>query len=69
MLIDLSLPDMTGYELPQSLKGSSELSSTRFLAVTGCDDYQLDERLVQEGFELCIRKPVDYEELNRAVRS
>jgi CheY-like chemotaxis protein len=67
VLLDIGLPGMDGYQLAQALRALPELSSTRFIAITGYG--QLSDRLRsrQAGFDHHLVKPVDLQELQRLV--
>ncbi len=66
VISDLGLPDGTGTELMQKLRASHNL---RGIALSG---YGMDEdvsRSLEAGFTAHLTKPVDYGQLERALRS
>jgi CheY-like chemotaxis protein len=58
MLIDLSLPDMSGAEVAEKLRGTAGFEATTFVAVSG-----YDEDRTSPVFEAHFTKPVDHEAL------
>ena len=66
VLLDLGLPDMSGYEVLDTIRRSHPTASTKFVALTGRDDRGKTQRA---GFVHHIIKPVDIEELGPLVAS
>jgi CheY-like chemotaxis protein len=67
VVLDLGLPDMSGYELGVSLKGDPALASCELIALTG--RAERDDRLktMAAGFKAHITKPFSLEALLTAV--
>lgn len=66
-ILDVGLPDMSGYELAPLLRNCEGLAECKLIAVTG---YSGDVALAQSklaGFDLHLVKPVDLEILARSV--
>jgi len=59
VILDLTLQDMTGYEVLNSLKGRAGLEHTRYIALTGHTDPADVERCRREGFHHHVAKPID----------
>ncbi|HXI37246.1 MAG TPA: ATP-binding protein [Burkholderiales bacterium] len=66
-LVDVGLPDLSGYELARRLRESPETAQLRLVALTGYGGEQ-DRRLALEaGFDQHLVKPVELEELQRLL--
>lgn len=63
LLIDHRLPDGTGSEILQRLPSGRR---ARAVLLTAFDEVSLPPS-VTEGFSMVLRKPVDFEELGRAI--
>jgi CheY-like chemotaxis protein len=61
VMLDLKLPDMTGFEALTALQQLPALTETRFIAMTG---QQNVEETMAAGFDRHITKPVDIAALN-----
>lgn len=66
-ILDVGLPDMSGYELAQLLRKSEALATGRLIAVTGYSGDAVVARCKMAGFDQHLVKPVDLEALARAV--
>lgn len=64
-LIDLAMPDMDGFELLAILQTLPALSKTRFVALTGFGQADMQARTARAGFQGHLIKPVDIEVLTR----
>ncbi|HEU4341334.1 MAG TPA: response regulator [Candidatus Binatia bacterium] len=62
VLLDLSLPDMDGYEVLKQLKALDGLEDTVFIAVTGFGEEE-QARAMDAGFNYFLSKPIDMEGL------
>jgi CheY-like chemotaxis protein len=60
VLLDLTLPDMSGSEVAEQFKGIPELSGCILVAVT---DYDAETLGTSSPFEHHFKKPVDHEAL------
>jgi len=68
-VLDVGLPDMSGYELAQLLRKCEGLAECRLIAVTGYSGDAALARSKMAGFDLHFVKPVDLETLARSVLS
>jgi signal transduction histidine kinase/ActR/RegA family two-component response regulator len=67
ILLDLGLPDMSGYEVAARLRG--KLLSTQFVALTGYGQAEDVRRATSAGFDAHVIKPVDFEGLSTILAS
>lgn len=66
-ILDVGLPDMSGYELAQLLRKCDGLAECKLIAVTGYSGEAALARSKMAGFDLHLVKPVDLELLARSV--
>jgi len=64
VLLDLGLPEMSGFEVLEVLKSENQLRNTKFIAVTGEFD---SKKSLQAGFDAHIIKPVDIDKLIHTI--
>ncbi|MES1175224.1 MAG: response regulator [Myxococcales bacterium] len=57
-IIDIGLPEVSGYELVQALRAKPALRACLYIAVTGYSGEALSERSANAGFETHLTKPV-----------
>jgi CheY-like chemotaxis protein len=67
-LIDIGLPGMDGYEVAHRLRAAAD-KPIMLIALTGYGLPEDRRRSVAAGFDLHMVKPVDPEELERALRA
>ena len=68
VILDIGMPDMTGYDVARALRTNSKSSDVLLIALT-CYNTQTD-RLVSKlaGFDYHIAKPVDPNNLSAIIR-
>ena len=66
LILDVNLPGLNGLDLQQEIAESDTKVPIIFL--TGCGDIPMTVRAVQAGAANFLTKPVDYEELLKAVQ-
>lgn len=69
VMLDISLRDMSGYDVCRDLKKNPELADTLFIAQTG---WNMDEHRVKSeeaGFNYHLVKPVDIGQLEKLLNS
>lgn len=66
-LLDLTLPDMTGFELARRLRQMPELAATKLVAVTGWSDPDVEAEARASGFSVFLVKPVAIDDLAKTV--
>lgn len=67
VLLDIGLPGLDGYEVARRLKSAQ--ICPRLVAITGYGRPEDYERAMTAGFDRHLTKPVNYEELQRALDS
>lgn len=68
ILLDLNLPDMSGVDILQKIKGSTGLALAPVVVLTTTDDKREIQRCYELGCNVYITKPVDYEHFAQAIR-
>jgi PAS domain S-box-containing protein len=63
VLLDLTLPDMSGYEVVAQLRDNAALSETVLIALSGHSGPEVMTRSYQAGFHHHLVKPADLEQL------
>ncbi|MCO8124899.1 response regulator [Stieleria sp. TO1_6] len=66
VLLDLGLPDMSGFDVFRRLKAEQELRDTYFIAATGADNFAETKAA---GFDHHLMKPFDVDELEILIDS
>lgn len=67
ILCDIGLPEMDGYELARTIREDETIGPTYAIALTGYGREE-DVRLAREaGFDMHLTKPVDFNNLRRAL--
>ena len=67
VLLDIGLPGVDGYEVARRLKTAP--TCPRLIAVTGYGRPEDHQRAITAGFDEHLTKPLDYEDLQRALQS
>ena len=65
ILLDIGLPDMSGYEVAARIR--PELNSVQLIALTGYGQSEDIRRASEAGFHAHVIKPVDFEDLQRII--
>jgi CheY-like chemotaxis protein len=68
ILLDLNLPDMTGIDILQKLKGNKHTRRSPIVVLTTTDDSREIQRCYDLGANVYITKPVNYEGFANAIR-
>ena len=66
-VLDIGLPDMSGYELAQALRALPGLNDIRLVALTGYGQEQDRSAALAQGFDAHLTKPVAYEVLTATI--
>jgi CheY-like chemotaxis protein len=67
-ILDIGLPDMTGYELARRLRRDARHAQAVFVALTGYGQQRDRELSRQAGFDHHLVKPVDIRQLKELVQ-
>ncbi len=67
VLLDIGLPDISGYELARRMHELPAFQSTRIIATTGYGRAGDRKASSDAGFEAHLVKPIDYEEVLRLI--
>lgn len=67
MLLDLSLPDIDGFEVARRLRGSAGLEKMVLVAATGWSEPEVSRRARTEGFARLLVKPIDIGKLEEVL--
>ena len=68
MLIDVGLPDGDGVSFLDEIRGQGTLGTARTIGLTAYSDPVTRERVLSAGFDEVLWKPVDGQDLLRAVK-
>jgi two-component system CheB/CheR fusion protein len=67
ILLDIGLPDLSGYEVVRRLRESDDFAVTRIIAVSGYDTPEVRDRAAEAGFDHHLSKPVPLKELEKLL--
>lgn len=69
-LLDLAMPDFSGYNILDSLEKQGKLKKMKIIILTASSksDQELDQ-FVKRGVRVCLRKPVALEHLYKTILS
>ncbi len=67
VLLDITLPDMSGYELAQRLRLEPTLQGLVLIALTGWSGPEHETKAREAGFDHHMVKPVDFTKLQRLL--
>jgi CheY-like chemotaxis protein len=68
VLLDLNLPDMTGVDILEKVKGNEHTRRSPVVVLTTTDDQREIQRCYDLGANVYITKPVDYDGFAHAIR-
>jgi len=68
ILLDLNLPDMTGIDILEKLKGEASTKRLPVVVLTTTDDTREIQRCYDLGANVYITKPVNYDGFANAIR-
>jgi signal transduction histidine kinase len=68
-ILDLGLPDLSGYEVARHVRQTPGLESSRLIAVTGWGQDEHRQRALEAGFDHHLTKPVDAAQLGRLLQN
>jgi len=68
ILLDINMPGMNGFQVHKKIREDSRLDRVKIIAVSGSVMKEDEERIMAEGFDDFMPKPIDIKELLRRVR-
>jgi CheY-like chemotaxis protein len=68
ILLDLNLPDMTGIDILETVKGNRHTRRSPVIVLTTTDDQREIQRCYDLGANVYVTKPVNYEGFANAIR-
>ena len=68
ILLDLNLPDMTGLDILDRIKGNEYTHRSPVIVLTTTDDQREIQRCYDLGANVYITKPLNYESFANAIR-
>ncbi|WP_240980027.1 ATP-binding response regulator [Ramlibacter agri] len=68
VLLDIGLPDLSGYEVATRLRQAQDGSPLRIVALTGWGNEAAREKSASSGFDLHLTKPVQMDVLQQLLR-
>jgi Response regulator containing CheY-like receiver, AAA-type ATPase, and DNA-binding domains len=68
VLLDLNLPDMTGIDILEKVKGNEHTRRSPVVVLTTTDDQREIQRCYDLGANVYITKPVDYDGFANAIK-
>jgi PAS domain S-box-containing protein len=68
-LLDIGLPDISGYEVARALRRAPWATNLLLVAVTGWGQDQDKQRALDAGFDHHLTKPIEPDELERLLQS
>jgi CheY-like chemotaxis protein len=69
ILLDLSMPQMSGFDIAEELREHEDLRPKMLVAVTGYGDDEHRQRTAAMGFDHHLTKPVNWDELAALLKS
>jgi len=69
VILDIGLPGVDGFKLCRTLKSDPDLKATRIISISGFNNPQDEKKILAEGADLFIAKPLDFPKLVLAVNS
>jgi DNA-binding response OmpR family regulator len=69
ILLDLSMPGMTGFDIAHEIQHNPDLRPARMVAVTGHGQESVREQTKRWGFDHHLVKPVDFQLLEDILRT
>jgi len=64
VLLDLMMPGMDGFSVCQRIKEDSATKRIRVIAMTGYNEHENIQRILQVGAERCLSKPINRDTIN-----
>ncbi|HEV2608640.1 MAG TPA: ATP-binding protein, partial [Noviherbaspirillum sp.] len=69
MLVDIDLPDMSGYDIAKRLKSSALTAHIRLIANTGYSQLADKREAMESGFDAHLKKPISLDQLVATIEN
>ena len=67
ILMDLSLPVVDGLEATRRIRGAQGARTMPIVAVSAHDTQHYEAEAAEAGFDACVTKPIDFDELEGLI--
>ena len=68
VILDINLPGVDGYKLCERIKSDTTLGNPIIIAISGMSDPETESRILKEGADIFLAKPLDLEDLAGKVQ-
>jgi len=68
VILDIRLPDISGYELFNKIKQDARLANVKIIAVTAFAMKEEEQKIKSVGFDSFIAKPIDIKDFIRQIK-
>ncbi|MCF8138696.1 MAG: response regulator, partial [Desulfotignum sp.] len=69
VILDLIMPGMDGFEVCRQIKANPDTAHIKVLAVTGYDSEENRQKILSEGADAYLAKPLFKEELMQTIQT
>ncbi len=69
VILDIGLPGVDGFKLCRTLKSDPDLRATKIISISGFNNPEDEMKILDEGADLFIPKPLDFPKLVTAVNT
>ena len=67
LISDITMPLLDGYELVKKLRENPAIAPFKAIALSGYGDAEHQDKALLAGFDACLIKPVDFDELRETI--
>ncbi len=67
LFLDIDLPGVDGYKLCENIKQDSSLGNPIVIAITALDDAEVEEKILEKGADVFLKKPLKLEKLPTVI--
>lgn len=67
LISDITMPLLDGYELVKKLRENPAIAPFKAIALSGYSDAEHQDKALLAGFDACLIKPVDFDELRQTI--
>lgn len=69
IILDIDLPGVDGYKLCRKIKNDSEVGKPVVISISGLDEETAKRQVLEEGADIFLPKPLDFEVLIETINS